>query len=176
MAKSSDLHTFFAHTNPGSQKLARPDPFHTSDSLPSCLITMNLPGVNQPVNLAMEPSLASDEEEGMSDEHSMTETSAKGSVASATSNDSVIAQDETSAVNRSKIVVYLVLLVTAAAVGTATYFFVSKEEHDDFETEVRYVLHDRMYCELCLYSLLTFCPTVRLYRSLKVLPRISLTR
>jgi hypothetical protein len=103
--------------------------------------------INQPVNLTMDPSLASDEEEGMSDEHSMTETSAKDSVATATSNDSVIAQDETSAVNRSKILVYLVLLITATAVGTATYFFLSKEEHDDFESEVRYVF-ERSYCDL----------------------------
>jgi hypothetical protein len=106
-------------------------------------------GVNQPVILAEEAS--HEEEEGMSDEHSMSETSAKDSVASATSNESVIAQDETAAVNRSKFAVYLVLLVTAAAVGTATYFFVSKEEHDDFESEVRNVF-ERLYCDLCLYS------------------------
>lgn len=76
----------------------------------------------------------------MSDEHSLTETSAKDSVTLATSNKTVIAQDEASAVNRSKFLIYLVLLVAAPAVGAATcYFFMSREEQDDFEFEVRSV-------------------------------------
>jgi hypothetical protein len=109
------------------------------------LITMNSPGINQPVNLAEEHS---DEEEAMvNDEHSLTETSGKDSSTSGTSSESSIAHDETSAVNRSKVLVYLVLLITAAAVGTATYFFVAKEEQDDFESEVRNVF-ERSYCYL----------------------------
>jgi hypothetical protein len=121
----------------------------TTDSFPSSLHlnhspkAMNLPDTNQPVNLAEEPS---DEEEALSDEHSMTETSAKDSVNSATSNETAIAQDETSAVNRSKFLMHLVLLLAAAAVATATYFFMSKEEQDDFEYEVRSVF-ERSYCD-----------------------------
>jgi hypothetical protein len=40
-------------------------------------------------------------------------------------------------VNRSKLVVYLALLIAAAAMGTATYFYMAIEEQDDFESEVR---------------------------------------
>jgi hypothetical protein len=138
------VHKISELTKPG-----RPNLF-ISNLLPFCLIAMNSLDLNQPVILAEEAS--HEEEEGMSDEHSMTETSNKDSVASSTSNESVIAQDETSAVNRSKFIVYLVLLVTAAAVGTATYFFMSKEEHDEFESEVRYpYVFERSHCD-CLYS------------------------
>lgn len=94
---------------------------------------MNSQGKNQPVKLA---EYSSNEEEAMCIEHSISEASSK---ASAASSESVIAQDETTAVNRSKCVVYLVLLITAAAMGTAAYFYVSKGEQKDFESEVRNV-------------------------------------
>jgi hypothetical protein len=85
------------------------------------------------VHLAEESS----DEEAMSDEHSMTETSGKESHASSTSGELSIGRQETKAVNRSKLVVYLALLVAAAAMGTATYFYMAMEEQDDFESEVR---------------------------------------
>jgi hypothetical protein len=91
----------------------------------------------QPVHLVEESS--GDEEDGVSDDHeSTTETSAKeASIASSAT--PVLAHQETKAVNRSKILVYLVLLAAAAAAGTATYYFLAIEEQDNFESEVSYV-------------------------------------
>jgi uncharacterized protein HemX len=77
----------------------------------------------------------SSDAEGMSDEHSLTETSAKETSTSSSATPPM-AQHETNAVNRSKILVYLVLLVAAAAAATATYFLLSIEEQNDFESEV----------------------------------------
>jgi hypothetical protein len=64
-----------------------------------------------------------------------TETNHTGGV----SNDSSIslARAETKAVNRSKIIVLLVIAIAATACGTATYFFTKSEEEDDFHSQVR---------------------------------------
>ena len=48
-----------------------------------------------------------------------------------------LGRQETRAVNRSKLLVYLILFISAVAVGTATYIFVSKGEEQDFEVDVR---------------------------------------
>jgi hypothetical protein len=50
----------------------------------------------------------------------------------------VLAQKETTAVNRSKLLVYLVLALAATGVGYATYYFLSEGEQDDFEVQVCY--------------------------------------
>jgi hypothetical protein len=47
-----------------------------------------------------------------------------------------LAAKETRQVNRSKILVYLVLLVSAVTVGYFTYYFLSQEEENNFETQV----------------------------------------
>jgi hypothetical protein len=47
-----------------------------------------------------------------------------------------IGQDETTAVTRSKRLVYLVLLACAFAAATVTWFFVRTEERREFENEV----------------------------------------
>jgi hypothetical protein len=94
-------------------------------------------GIRNPVHQADEHEL-SDEEEAMStEEHSLSETSGKDSHASSDTSQSSIGRQETTAVNRSKLVVYLALLIAAAAMGTATYFYMAIEEQDDFESEVR---------------------------------------
>jgi hypothetical protein len=91
----------------------------------------------------------SSDEEAMSDEHSATETSAREASTSSSATP-IIGQQETKAVNRSKSLVYLVLLVSAAAAGTATYFFLSIEEQDDFESEVSDVfLRSSCDCTRC---------------------------
>ena len=48
-----------------------------------------------------------------------------------------LAKNETRQVNRSKLLVYLALLLAAAGVGTAAYFFVYNQEKAEFEREVR---------------------------------------
>lgn len=48
----------------------------------------------------------------------------------------VLASRETKQVFRSKILVFTVLLLSAAAVGTFTYYFLSQDELSDFETQV----------------------------------------
>jgi hypothetical protein len=73
-------------------------------------------------------------------DNSTTDHSQKDGGASMASSDCAIGQGETVAVNRSKLLVYGVLAFTAAAFGTSMYLFVSGEEQDDFESEVRYVL------------------------------------
>jgi hypothetical protein len=88
----------------------------------------------------------SSDEEAMSDEHSATETSAKEASTSSSATP-VIGQQETKAVNRSKSLVYLVLLVAAAAAATATYLFLSAEEQGDFESEVSNVFVLRSSCD-----------------------------
>jgi hypothetical protein len=82
--------------------------------------------------------------EDWSDEYSTTEISEKE--ASSSSSVTPIGQHETKAVNRSKSLVYLVLLIAAAAAGTATYFFLSIKEQEDFESEVRINVFLRSSC------------------------------
>jgi uncharacterized protein HemX len=48
----------------------------------------------------------------------------------------VLASRETKNVLRSKILVFAVLFLSAAAVGFFTYYFLSQEEQNDFETQV----------------------------------------
>ena len=78
-----------------------------------------------------------DEGSVSSDEYSSShESSAAQTVASSTADN--IAQKENEALNRSKCLVYLVLLLAAVAVGFTTYFFTSNTEQDDFKNGVRY--------------------------------------
>jgi hypothetical protein len=100
--------------------------------LPSELLPPFLPHNISPAAM-ISPSMSSDEG-AMSDEHSTIESNAKE--ASTSSNATPLGQHETKAVNRSKSLVYLVLLVAATAADTATYFFLSVEEQDNFESEV----------------------------------------
>jgi hypothetical protein len=55
---------------------------------------------------------------------------------SASEQDAPLAHKETQAVNRSKLLVYLVLFLAASAAGTATYFFLTEGENSDFEVQV----------------------------------------
>jgi hypothetical protein len=79
-----------------------------------------------------------------SDDNSMSDASTAdhrdASGASTASGEVGIGQDETKAVDRAKFLAYKVLLLTAAAIGTAMFFFVSGNEQDDFESQVSYVL------------------------------------
>jgi hypothetical protein len=81
----------------------------------------------------------SSDDNSLSD-NSTTDHSQKDAGASTASSECAIGQGETVAVNRSKLLVYGVLALTAAAFGSSMYLFVSGEEQDDFESEVRYVL------------------------------------
>jgi uncharacterized protein HemX len=73
--------------------------------------------------------------EEASSENSTTEdrSTSHGSIVEAP-----LAAKETTMVNRSKMLVCLVLFLSAAAVGAATYRFTSKQQEDDFETQVRF--------------------------------------
>lgn len=48
-----------------------------------------------------------------------------------------VAQAETQAVLRSKVIVYLVLILAAAVIGTTTYYIAAKHERDVFHSQVR---------------------------------------
>lgn len=67
-----------------------------------------------------------------SDSKDPSETHGSGS----TETPPVLAHKETRNVIRSKILVYVVLLVSAGTVGFLTYLFLSQEETSDFETQV----------------------------------------
>jgi uncharacterized protein HemX len=47
------------------------------------------------------------------------------------------ADNETKAVNCSKMLVHLALLLAGVVVGVATYFFVAQQEEENFEVDVR---------------------------------------
>ena len=51
--------------------------------------------------------------------------------------ENLLGHKETRAVNRSKFLVYLALLLAAAGIGTATYFIARRGESDGFESDVR---------------------------------------
>jgi hypothetical protein len=85
----------------------------------------------QPVQMGSDHS----DEDSMSDD-STTEHSLKDS--DSTPSDPV--HGETRAVNFSKMLVYVILLVTGVALGVGMYFFLSNKEQDDFESQVRRVL------------------------------------
>jgi hypothetical protein len=82
-------------------------------------------------------------EEENSDDDSMSDASTTDhslrDAASTPSSEEGIAENETKAVNLSKMLVYKILLITGAALGTGMYFFLSGSEQDDFESQVRYV-------------------------------------
>lgn len=61
-----------------------------------------------------------------------------------------IGQDETTAVARSKRLVYLVLLACAFAAATVTWFFVRTEERHEFENEVRPFSNTLQLRHVCL--------------------------
>jgi hypothetical protein len=48
-----------------------------------------------------------------------------------------LAQKETALVVRSKLLVYIFLVVLAVVVGTVAYVFISREEEEDLEVKVR---------------------------------------
>lgn len=53
-----------------------------------------------------------------------------------TKSDERFTKQETKAVNRSKVLVYVALALAAAAVGALTYYFTSREEAQDFQDSV----------------------------------------
>ena len=59
------------------------------------------------------------------------------------SSSSVLGKKETRAVGRSKVLVYVALLIAAAAVGISTFFLLRKSEKDLFESEVSQVVYCR---------------------------------
>jgi uncharacterized protein HemX len=75
--------------------------------------------------------------EEASSENSTTEdrSTSQGSIVEAP-----LAAKETIMVNRSKMLVCLILFLSTVAVGAATYCFTAKQQEDDFETQVRFRL------------------------------------
>jgi len=55
--------------------------------------------------------------------------------------ESNLAKQASTAVNRSKVLAYLVLLLAAATVGTVTYLFISDDEEDSFKNQVGFKTH-----------------------------------
>ena len=99
-------------------------------------------------SLAGPPLFATDEEDSSQTSGLNTSTHGESSTTigdgtngdegshSGSSGDAPLAQKETRAVNRSKLLVYFVLLLAATAMGTLTYVFVSNQQEKDFETDV----------------------------------------
>ena len=86
-------------------------------------------------------------------------TTKKGGESSSES--STLARAETTAVNRSKMLVLLVLSVAAVGVGVATYIFATTTEQNDFKQQVR---GDQDHCLMltCVSSSLTCADPTRL--------------
>jgi hypothetical protein len=71
------------------------------------------------------------------EDNSTTRNTASGEKEGSTSSSQVkIGKAETTAVNRSKMVVYVCLIIFSLATSIATYFYVANEENSDFETAV----------------------------------------
>jgi hypothetical protein len=80
-----------------------------------------------------------DEASVSSDEYSSSHGSSTNQLTEASSTADNITHKEDEALNRSKYLVYLVLLLAAVAVGLTTYFFTSNTEQDDFKNQVRHL-------------------------------------
>lgn len=107
----------------------------------NCCSTMFRATKSHPVADALDKEQAARLEESSEDSHSESDpTTSNQSVKSATSNSSTepITRQETKAVNRSKILVYVALVLAAAAVGALTYVFMAREETATFHAEVSY--------------------------------------
>jgi hypothetical protein len=84
------------------------------------------------------PRSSGADSESSGDERTSTNGTDKASEPSAASSGTLdLTRSETRAVNRSKALVYLILLCAAAAVGTVTYFLTSNEETATFQADVR---------------------------------------
>jgi uncharacterized protein HemX len=91
------------------------------------------------VPMGLDPSMPRIEESSASAEDSSedpTTTNNESENAPSTTTEISIARAETKFVKRSKWVVYLVLLLAAGAMGTATYIFTSNQEENQFEHDV----------------------------------------
>ena len=63
-----------------------------------------------------------------------------------------LATNKTKAVNRSKVVVYLIIAIAAAVVGATTYSSLHDQETANFENAVRSKLLEGYFTHLCLDS------------------------
>ena len=76
------------------------------------------------------------DESSSMDDPSTTNSSGTGPSDCKKESEPELAQEETKAVNRSKWLVYGVLLIAAVSVGTYLFTFLRDEEEKDFETKV----------------------------------------
>ena len=85
-------------------------------------------------------------EEGDASGNASVESGSTGGEERLSSTDNVpLAQKETRMVNYSKVLVVVVILVMASAIGLVTYQYVSSQEENGFKKQVRFV------CEVYLY-------------------------
>jgi hypothetical protein len=98
-------------------------------------MSTNVNAQQQPVQMGSDHS----DEVSMSDD-STTEHSLKDSDSTPSAARDDLLHDETRAVNFSKMLVYVILLVTGVALGVGMYFYLSGKEQDDFESQVRCIL------------------------------------
>lgn len=134
-SNGSDETTHPSSSTERDEDEASPNP---SESAPPIETTVDL----SPVDLSREVTFASlvdgaDVSDGdlttyESDSKDPSETHGSGS----TERPPVLAEKETRNVIISKILVYMVLLVSAGTVGFLTYFFLRQEETSNFETQV----------------------------------------
>lgn len=81
---------------------------------------------------------------------------------------------ETVAVNRSKVLVYIAIVLAACAVGFLTYYFTSSEERADFQRSVSTVVVHEVLVRLGLHR--DWASHISLFRSsLPLLMRLSTT-
>ena len=102
-----------------------------------------------------------DEDEGDRDD-SISVESTTSLVEEGHSSNEVLAKKETNAVARSKLLVYLALLVAASAVAFTIFYVMAQGENEDFKTQVKRFVHmcdlaaiyDRYQSHLSLLTLL----------------------
>ena len=125
------------HTQRSSHKVR-----HSKVLCGSSFIMLATTGLPAGHPLTEESSVSSEDFEASS-QSDRTSTNADGTERASSSHegDFLVGKTETRAVNWSKGIVYLVILLAAAGIGTATYLFTSKEEENDFENEVRRCQH-----------------------------------
>ena len=88
--------------------------------------------------MASSPALPSNMSSEASSQSEEDPTTSNHTQSSSSNQEVELSRNETQAVKRGKLVVYLVLAIAAAAMGAVTYVLTYNDEKDDYQKDVSY--------------------------------------